>query len=328
VESRRGVVKLPIPTALGVKAILFYAVLLAAFFAAPYANLFFLLMIFLTVLGVLGLLWTARNLAGVAAEVEDVEPIPAGTGGELRARVDAGRRPRFGLIVELFPEGVEAVAARAAEARGETMVSGTIPPLPRGLYRVRGARLSSTWPLGLLRARRSLEAPEEIVVYPTPADLAERASGAGGPGDLVASFGRSAGMLQPSELREYRSGDDPRRIHWKASARRASLVVKEFDGGSGAGIEALLDRRCESGPLEEALSLLSALALVAKDRKELLTLHSQGHSATFGTGHRPWRELLRFLAGAESLGSDGPPPPPVSPGILRLPRPAASGGGP
>ena len=43
--------KLPTPTALGTKALLFYLLMLSAFVATPYSNLFFLLLTFLTVLG-------------------------------------------------------------------------------------------------------------------------------------------------------------------------------------------------------------------------------------------------------------------------------------
>jgi uncharacterized protein (DUF58 family) len=108
-------------------------------------------------------------------------------------------------------------------------------------------------------------------------------------------------------------------VAWKASARRGSFVIKEWEGGSGAGHEALLDRRTDPESLEQALSLLSALSLAAKEQKDLLTLHTQGLSATFGRQRRPWRELLTFLARAEALPDDAPAPPAVSPAVLRLP---------
>jgi len=84
-------VKLPVPTALGIKAVLFYAVLTGAFFAAPYQNLYFMLLVFLTVLGLLCPLWTMRNLAGSTARLEELEPVPAGTSRPLRVDIDAGR---------------------------------------------------------------------------------------------------------------------------------------------------------------------------------------------------------------------------------------------
>ena len=73
-------------------------------------------------------------------------------------------------------------------------------------------------------------------------------------------------------------------------------------------------------PTEAAgVGAMGALALAAKEQKDLLTLHSQGLSATFGRQRRPWRELLTFLAGAEALPCDAPAPPAVSPSVLRLP---------
>ena len=52
-------------TRLGWKGLIFYAVIQLAFFASAYSNLFFLLVAFLTLLGLLRVYWTARNLRGV-----------------------------------------------------------------------------------------------------------------------------------------------------------------------------------------------------------------------------------------------------------------------
>ena len=42
------------PTRFGIKSVVFYLVMLGAFFAAPYSNLFFLLLAFLTLAGAFG----------------------------------------------------------------------------------------------------------------------------------------------------------------------------------------------------------------------------------------------------------------------------------
>ncbi|MFQ5845135.1 MAG: DUF58 domain-containing protein [Planctomycetota bacterium] len=318
--------KLPRPTALGVKASALYVLLLGAFFAAPYANLFFLLLAFLTVLGFFAHLWTYRNLAGVAVEVGEVEPTPAGTGAPLGARVDGGRRTRFAVRVEVEIAGHGPAAVTGALVRGETRLAGRLPPLPRGLYTVRRARLASTWPLGLFRAARAVEAPREVVVFPAPKELPKNHQGGGAFEELCGLTGVSDGFMQPSSLREYRPGDELRMIHWKASARRTHLVIKEWEGSAGSGHEVVLDRRADREPFEEALSVLSAVGRAAREQSEPLTLHTQGLSATFGSDHRPWRELLRFLAETQPLPPDGPPPPPASPAVPRLP--VRTGGGP
>lgn len=309
---------LPRPTGLGAKALLFYALIVGAFFSAPYFNLFFLLALFLGVFGAFAGLAGLRALSGVTGEVEDPGPVPAGRPIDLTARADGrGRtRPAVALVLDLDGPG-RLVAGRGAIGRTGRL-DGRVPALPRGIHRVRSARVVTTWPFGLVEARADLTAPAELVVFPAPAELAD-ARGGGGLGEILGAHAARGGLLQPSELREYRPGDELRRVHWKASARRGSLVVTEWDGGGGGGLEAVLDRRAEPAELEGALSLLAAIALAAREEKELVTLHTQGRTATYGGHHRPYGELLRFLAAADALPADGPAPPPASPEVLRLP---------
>jgi uncharacterized protein (DUF58 family) len=299
-----------------VKALLFWLLLLGAFFATSYFNLLFLLLVFLTVLGALNLFWTLANLAGVEAAVTEPEPVPAGAGGPFRSLVSSGRRARYGLRIVLELAGGGRIEGAAAVVRGDAVIEGRMPPLPRGLYAVRRARIVSDWPLGLCAVSKAVSAPARIVVYPAPA-VPAAAAGRGGEGEAAAA--RARGLLQPSGLREYRSSDEPRSIHWRASACRGTLVVKEWEGGLGEGAEVCLDRRAEPQALESALSVATALALAAREAKERLTLHSQGLSATYGRDHRPWNELLAWLAGADALPAGGPPPPPVAAEVLRLP---------
>lgn len=307
------------PTALGVKAALFYLALVGAFFAAPYANHFFLLLTFLTVLGIFGTIWGAANVSGLHGGVEEVEAVPAGTSPPVVATVCGGWRTRFGICLELELEGDGTVVVPDGMVRGEKRILGRAEELPRGLYRVLSARATSSWPLGLIRFSRPLSAPEEIIVYPAPAQVTDVRGGAGVLDELCTPVGAPGGFMQPSSLREYRDGDELRDVHWKASARRNALVVQEWEGGTGAGAEVVLDRRCDPEVLERSLSILAAVAHAAREQKEALALHTQGLVATFGTNHRPWRELLRFLAAAQPLPADGAPPPPAPPHITRLP---------
>jgi uncharacterized protein (DUF58 family) len=303
------------PTALGWKAIAFYAALWAAFFAGPYQNLFFLLLVFLAALGGLNLAWTWRNAAGVRGEVAPLPAFPAGTTAALAATLDAGRRTRFELTAVLDLSG-RRVDAHADVATGRCAAAGEIAPLPRGVHAVRAAWIESAFPLGLARVRRPLAAPREIVVHPAPASIVNAPGG--GLAGLAAALGAS-GADQPSGVRDFRMGDEVRDIHWRATARRGRPVVTEWDASVGDGLEVVLDRRAGEAALEEALSLVTALALAARESKERLTVHTQGLSRTFGAGHAPWEDLLRALALADRLPADGPPPPPAATTVLRLP---------
>ncbi len=315
--------RVPIPTVFGLKGVAFFAVLLGSFFAATYSNLFFLLMAFLTVLGALNLFWTARSLSGVEGEAVDDGPIPSGGGHDLKFRIRAGRRPRPCICAEAKIEGIGRVSGGVDVVRDPVEVSAPLPELSRGIYRVGPQRLTSTWPFGLFRVSRPIGGREELVVYPSPGEAPELNGGEGTLGDLCAALGHVDGNLQPSGIREHRPEDGLRRIHWKASARRDRLVVTEWEGGGGSGAEVVLDRRAEPKEFEHALAVLSALALAARAEREPLTVHSQGLTATYGPGHTPTADLLRWLAGAEPLPKTDQPPPPVSPGILHLPAAGA-----
>jgi uncharacterized protein (DUF58 family) len=305
------------PTALGWKALAFLAVLTAAFFAAPYQNLYFLLLAFLFTLGVMNAVWTVRNVAGARGEIAPVGAFPAGSTGPLAVTIDAGPRRRFDLsaTLDLGPRG--RARARIDLATGEASATGEIAPLPRGVHAVRGAWIESTYPLGLVRARRRIPAPREIVVHPAPASI-PNAPGGGAAG-LAAAIGGASGANQPSGLRDFRDGDEVRAVHWRATARRGRPVVTEWDASVGEGLEIVLDRRADETAFEASLSLVAALVLAARDAKERLTIHTQGLSKTFGPGHATWEELLRALAAADRLPPDAPPPPPAATTVLRLP---------
>ena len=112
------------PTALGVKAALFYVLLLAAFFAAPYANLFFLLLAFLTIQALTSYVSCRRNLSGVHAIVDELEPVPADSGAPVAVTVHGGKRTRFalGIRLELEPIRCDSIASfLEARLRGELL---------------------------------------------------------------------------------------------------------------------------------------------------------------------------------------------------------------
>ena len=136
--------------------------------------------------------------------MDEIGPAPAGAGTQVSASV-AGHA--VALCLELDIEGCGRVVLPAA--------AGRLPPLARGLYPIRGARLVSTWPLGLLSARKPVRAPREIVVYPEPGKLPEGRGVRGALAELC-GWGAAGGFLQPSSLRESR---DSLRRFWPVGVR-------------------------------------------------------------------------------------------------------------
>lgn len=320
-------------TLFGVRSLVFYAAVVVAYVSAPYVNLFFLLLAFLTLLWILSFVWGASSLRGLSVEIDDAPAIMAGSAARIPVRFHGTRGRLFDVNASLdlvVPGRKKALRASGCVhvLKGRERADIEIPGLSRGLYEVKRVEAWSTYPFGLLRRRMLLpEGPGEIVVYPRPATVGDASGGRTAEDfvrDMLGSNVSGDGDMQPSGMRDHRAGDSPRSIHWRASARRGKLVVLEWEGGGGEGLEVVLDRRCSDEALEEALADLSALVHFAREAKEVLAIRSQDLNVTFGEGHEPFDRALYFMAQAQALPDDGGAPPSTSPTVLRLPRRAAS----
>jgi uncharacterized protein (DUF58 family) len=103
-----------------------------------------------------------------------------------------------------------------------------VPTTTRGVIVLGPLRLVFDDALGIARSSTPIVGTDEIVVAPRtlPIDMPEL-----GRGTLGRSLLESSRRLGPGDfhgLREYATGDEPRSIHWKASARTDGLMVKEF----------------------------------------------------------------------------------------------------
>ena len=127
------------------------------------------------------------------------------------------------------PVAVEAVfdaVDRGEEASAETSVVF----LRRGRRRLRPAMLSARDPLGLFVASFATAAPAETLVHPqegraTRALIARLAGAAATSGRAIAP---PPGLDHLYGVREFREGDDPRRIHWRTTARRGVQTLVDW----------------------------------------------------------------------------------------------------
>lgn len=100
----------------------------------------------------------------------------------------------------------------------------------RGIYKLRGFRVESGFPFGLLRSARRFAQDSALIVYPrfTPLGRMDLPVGVKHhPGGvlLAAVLGESMEFIGD---REYRDGDNIRDIDWRASARLGRPIVREF----------------------------------------------------------------------------------------------------
>ena len=101
----------------------------------------------------------------------------------------------------------------------------------RGRYRLGPLLVSSRFPLGLVERSRLFAMPGEILVYPHIGRLSPLWKGRSqGATELVARPQARAGVFHDEfhRLREFHTGDNPRDIHWRTSARRGELILREY----------------------------------------------------------------------------------------------------
>jgi uncharacterized protein (DUF58 family) len=128
--------------------------------------------------------------------------------------------------------------------RSHRTLSYEVSPPARGKVTFGDLFLRVKGPLGLLLRSSRYAATEEIKVYPNLAplqyqDLATYRRTSRQWGIRTASW-RGEGREFES-LREYIEGDDPRKIHWKASARRDRPIVQEYQPEKNQIVMILLD---------------------------------------------------------------------------------------
>ena len=103
----------------------------------------------------------------------------------------------------------------------------TIDRLRRGPIASTGWELGSSDPLGFVHMRKTFPDSDFAIVLPRFASLASRRQTR----ELEASVAapRAGSGSELFGVREYRSGDSLRRIHWRSSARHGELVVREYE---------------------------------------------------------------------------------------------------
>jgi uncharacterized protein (DUF58 family) len=171
-----------------------------------------------------------RNLLGALVSAADAAPTFAHRPGNLRLTLgNTSTLPRFRI-----ESGVSDDPALATDvpAQGRQQVDLPVGAPKRGVVAIDRLRLATTHPFGLFRTWTWVHAPLEMLVYPRPH----------GSLPMPTESGRKMGTRSRGEtgadewagLRPFRDGDSPRQVDWKAYAREAPLLVKEY---SAAGSE-------------------------------------------------------------------------------------------
>jgi uncharacterized protein (DUF58 family) len=100
-----------------------------------------------------------------------------------------------------------------------------------GIYVIGPLQVTKSDPAGLFRATRTFPVAEEFAVFPRVYDVSDL-SPLGAQRSLAPQDSTAPGIGQSQlylGVRDYRPGDDLRKIHWPLTARRGALVVREHE---------------------------------------------------------------------------------------------------
>ncbi|MDC7121067.1 DUF58 domain-containing protein [Cellulomonas fimi] len=234
------------------------------------------------VLVVSGLMVLGRSRFGVTLDLAD-RRVRVGERAVGRVEVrNAGRRRSLPARIEL-PVGVS-VAELAVPGLGPGASHDelfAVPTSRRAVVVVGPVRSVRGDPFGLVRRSVRWTSPVELFVHPLTVGLT--GSGSGVLRDLE---GQSTRDLSDSDLsfhalRDYVAGDDRRYIHWRTTARRGALMVKQFEDTrrTQTVIALATDPRdyADEDEFELAVSVVASLAVhTIREQRDLEVLAGPG----------------------------------------------------
>lgn len=116
--------------------------------------------------------------------------------------------------------------------------------LARGRYRVGPLLVRAVDPFGLAQIDRQFRASNEVLVTPEVVPLTQMGAAAGNNASGE-STPQKIGLVGQDDVlvREYRDGDDVRRIHWRSTARKGEIMVRREEQAWDPSVTILLDSR-------------------------------------------------------------------------------------
>jgi len=285
-------------------------------------------LVLIVVYAMVGMLFVNAYFARRAARRADAArvPIPPVFAGErAECGVTVRNRSRFPVTVTAedragggaantffvyrLPGGHELTCTAAKEFARRGRVKGPVA-------------LTSAVPFGFLECERLADTDGEIVVLPqlgvADADGLRRwvLRYAGGDGWAKRVQRRaSADAAEVRGVREYRTGDALRDIHWRSTARRGEPMVREYDKSPSPELVLVVEPWLPANPtdadranLEAALSLAATVAVSWRRAFDVpVTVAVAGGAPATASSEEDLREALTPLADAQ--GTPNPEPP-------------------
>jgi uncharacterized protein (DUF58 family) len=290
-------------------------------------NLLFLILASLIAIILMSGILSSITLSGIEMRLELPENIFAGQA--VRAQVELENEK---LTLPSFSLRVEAAITKKSPAIALLETPVYFPYVPkresvrqnvpitfarRGAYRQDAFRIVTRFPFGFLQKARRVELQAEALVYPSvepSRDFVEILPALQG---ALESLSKGGGH-DLYALRGYVPTDSARHVHWKASARSGSLMVREFTREDDCRVLLVLDPHVSdpitglnaaqsadaSERFERAVTLCASVAWHFFERNAQLQFRSAGLETSMAPAEENIFSILRHLALAQPLAPD------------------------
>jgi uncharacterized protein (DUF58 family) len=284
-------------------------------------NLLFLILASLIAIILMSGVLSSITLSGISMRLQLPEHIFAGQ--PVRALVEVHNEK---LTLPSFSLRVEAVRAKTSTHAAMLETPVYFPYIPkhdrvqqvvpvtfphRGIYSQEAFRIVTRFPFGFLQKARRVDLRSEALVYPSvepTRDFFEVLPGMQGALESLAK-GRGQDLYA---LRDYQPRDSSRHVHWKASARLGSLMVREFTREDDCRVILVLDPHVSAGltakeadeRFERAVTMCAALAWHFYERNAVLQFRTAGFETPLVEADEIIFDILRHLATAKPSPPD------------------------
>jgi uncharacterized protein (DUF58 family) len=290
-------------------------------------NLLFLILASLIAIVLMSGILSSVTLSGVEMRLALPEHIFAGQ--PVRAIVELENQkltlPSFSLRVEAVQEKGAAAAAMFEQPvyfpylPRQDRVQQSVPMTfaRRGVYHQDAFRIVTRFPFGFLQKARRLNLKTEALVYPSVEPTPEYMEVLPVIQGALESLSKGRGQDLYS-LRDYVHTDSARLVHWKATARSGSLMVREFTREEDSRVLLVLDPHCTAAEtsaakspssaaldrFERAVTICANLAWHFYQGNSTLQFRSVGIDEPLALAEEIIFKILRHLALAQPLPYD------------------------
>lgn len=203
--------------------------------------------------------------------------------------------------------------AGAVPSLGSLVLTLPVTAARRGFFPAGRLDVALGDPLGVFTARRLLVSDRHLTVYPRALRVGRLPLALRQPyGHTRTHRHAQEDLTSVAEVRPFRTGDSPRRIHWKATAHRGELQVREYELAATTEVHLILDLYGRGhhgdGPdssLERSVEVTASLARTILEQGLAVGVVGHGAKRLAVPPGRGLRQLRRILESLVAVQADG-----------------------